>query len=283
MALRHGWVAALGAVMVLGVGVAEAVGPRATHPRGPFAEGQLIDGECPSRYPRCLSFTFDDGPDPRTTPRLLELLEQRRMRATFFVVGHRLDGDDAFHQANRAVLAETARRGHAIGHHGYRHVVLDGLGPGRLAYEFDRTDALIARAIGHRPAFFRAPFGELATTRAVEAVGARGMTPVYWALDTRDWAVHTPREVLRNFRAALDAHPRGGVVLMHDTRRWSVESVPLIFAELDRRNAALGARGEAPYRVVGLGAFVRRRGVAPLQGMPAGAMRHRHPRSATTP
>jgi len=246
-----------------------------------LANGQLIDGECPPRYPRCLALTFDDGPDPRLTPRLLDLLDHHRVRATFFVVGHRLDGDDAFHRANRAVLAETVRRGHTIGHHGYRHVVLDGLRPARLAEEIDRTDALIARVIGHRPALFRAPFGELASARAVDAIASRGMTPVYWALDTRDWAEHTPRAVLHNFRAALDGHPRGGVVLQHDTRGWSVAAVPLILNEIARRNAALVARGEAPYRMVGLGAFLHRRGAEPLRGMPMGAMR-RH-RRATAP
>lgn len=283
MTWRHGVVAALGALSVLGVGVAHAVGPRATHPRGPLANGQLIDGECPPRYPRCLALTFDDGPDYRTTPRLLNTLDQRRLRATFFVVGHRIDGDDTFHRANRAVLADTVRRGHTIGHHGYRHVVLDGLRPERLAYELDRTDALIAQVIGHRPALLRAPFGELGSRRAVQAVADRGMTPTYWSIDTHDWAVHEPRAVLRNFRAALNGHPRGGVVLLHDTRRWSVDAVPLILDEVARRNAALTARGEAPYRMVGLGAFFRSRGTEALQGMPAGAMRHRGRRAQATP
>ena len=58
-----------------------------------------------------------------------------------------------------------------------------------------------------------------------------------------------------NFRGLLDAYPRGGVVLMHDTRPWSVHAFPLILAEIDRRNARLVARGEAPYRIIGLEEF----------------------------
>lgn len=255
-------------------------GPVSRHPRGPLGGGQLIDGECPPRYPRCIALTFDDGPDYRTTPRLLRLLAERRLRVTFFAVGHRLDGDDLFHRRNRETLVEASRQGHTIAAHGYRHIVLDGLRPERLSFELDRTDQLITATLGRRPALFRAPFGLLGSRRAIDAVFSRGYTPAYWMLDTHDWEVRDPRAVLRNFRAALDGHPRGGVVLQHDTRPWSVSAVPLILNELDRRNAALIARGEAPYRMVGLGAFYRPLGHEAPRGMPL-SRRRRHAHAPT--
>ena len=220
-----------------------------------LGRGQLIEGRCPPQYPRCLSFTFDDGPEWSTTPRLLDMLEARRIRATFFVVGHRIDGEENHHRLNRAVLRDIARRGHRIGNHTFRHVLLDGLSQDALGREIDATARIIQRETGRRPWLLRAPFGELATQRTIKAVFSRQYTPVYWELDTVDWRVNSPRAVLENFRGLLDAYPRGGVVLMHDTRPWSVHAFPLILAEIDRRNARLVARGEAPYRIIGLEEF----------------------------
>lgn len=220
-----------------------------------LGRGNLIEGRCPPQYPRCLAFTFDDGPEWSTTPRLLDMLEARRIRATFFVVGHRIDGPQPHHALNRAVLRDIARRGHRIGNHTYQHVVLDDLGQRRLDREIDDTARIITRETGRRPWLFRAPFGALATQRTIKAVFSRQYTPVYWELDTLDWNVRSSRAVLDNFRALLDQYPRGGVVLMHDTRPWSVNAFPSILAEVDRRNARLIARGEAPYRIIGLEEF----------------------------
>lgn len=244
---------------------AAAVAVALVAPLGPVTArelrgGQYVDGSCErAGFTRCLALTFDDGPDHHTTPRVLETLAARSLRATFFVVGHRLDGDDDYHARNRAVLRDVARRGHAVGNHTHRHVVLDGLRPESLAFEIDRTADLIAAATGRRPRLFRAPFGALATRRAVQAVYARGYVPVHWELDTNDWAVHSAAAVARNFRVALDHHPAGGVVLMHDTHAWSVAALPLILREVERRNADLVARGEAPYRFVGLDELVAAR------------------------
>ena len=80
-----------------------------------LGHGQLIEGRCPPSMPRCIAFTFDDGPECRYTPRVLDALDAKGIKATFFVVGHRLDGDDGYHTANRAVLRDTVRRGHLIG------------------------------------------------------------------------------------------------------------------------------------------------------------------------
>lgn len=232
-------------------------------------DGQLIEGPCPAQYPRCIAFTFDDGPEWSTTPRLLDMLAARHIRATFFVVGHRLQGPENHHRLNRLVLRDIARRGHRIGNHTHNHVVLDGLRPEAIAREIDDTAELIARETGGRPWLLRAPFGALASDRALKAVFSRRYTPVYWQLDTEDWNVTSARAVLLNFRRVLDESPRGGVVLMHDTRPWSVTAFPLVLNEIDRRNASLIARGEAPYRIVGLEDFWQPLGARELpRGLP---------------
>lgn len=236
--------------------------------------GQHIDGRCPPRYARCLAFTFDDGPEIVTTPRLLDLLDAHRVKATFFVVGHRLDGDEPHHRAQRALLRDVVRRGHLLGNHTYHHVVLGNLRPRQIDYEIDRTAELVARSTGRRPALFRAPFGMLTAPRSLGAVAARNLTPAYWMIDTHDWEVTSAEAVTARFRQELLEHPRGGVVLLHDTRPWSVRAFPQIMAVVARRNAELAARGEAPYAIINLDQFYVPRGAEPLRGAPLNPRRH---------
>lgn len=233
-----------------------------------FRGGRLIGGGGCAR--RCIAFTFDDGPNWETTPALLDALDRRGIRATFFVTGHRIDGDGEVARRNRAVLATEWRHGHLVGNHTYHHDLLDTMSEATLRYEIDRTESLIHGVVGERVYLFRAPYGALHHPRAVSAVFSRGYTPVFWAMDSSDWRVNTAEAVLANVRAELDRAPRGGVLLMHDTLPWSVAAFPLILAEIDARNTALLARGEEPYEVVGLEGFYE-----PLRAAPARARRPR--------
>lgn len=215
-----------------------------------FRGGGLIRGFC-TRRP-CIALTFDDGPEYTTTPLILDELDRRRVRATFFVTGHRMDGDGEVARRNREVLRDTWRRGHLIGNHTYHHGLLDTMDDATLSREIDRTGQLIAETIGQPTYLFRAPFGALHHPRAVRAVFSRGLTPVFWAIDSRDWAAHSPDEILANVRAGLDASPRGGVVLFHDTLSRTVQALPRIFEEIEARNANRRAQGLPVYEFVGL-------------------------------
>lgn len=238
-----------------------------------FRQGGLITGPC-GRRP-CIALTFDDGPEFHTTPTLLEELSRRNLLATFFVVGHRLDGDSEAAVRNRAVLRETWQRGHLVGNHTYSHGLMDTMDEATLTRELDRTGELIEQAIGQPTFLFRAPYGALHHPRAVRAVYGRGLTPVFWAIDTNDWRVHTAEEVLANFRHELDAYPRGGVVLMHDTHPHSVAALPLILDEIEARNRARRQRGQPVYEFVGLDELWRPLGP---EGPPAGSTRRRRAR-----
>jgi peptidoglycan/xylan/chitin deacetylase (PgdA/CDA1 family) len=217
---------------------------------GRFRGGGLIRGPCAQRP--CIALTFDDGPEHTTTPVVLDELDRHGVRATFFVVGRRFDGDGPIAERNRDTLRETWRRGHLIGNHTYTHALMDVLDDRRLEREVEGNSEAIERVIGTRTFLFRAPFGALHHPRAVRAVYSRGLTPVFWAIDTRDWASHSPEEVVANFRAGLDASPRGGVVLFHDTLERTARALPMVFAEISARNAARRARGQQPYEFVGL-------------------------------
>lgn len=217
-----------------------------------YRAGRLMRGQCGRR---CIAFTFDDGPNWETTPRLLDELSRRHLRATFFVTGHRMDGDGDVAQRNRAVLLRAWRAGHLVGNHTYHHDLMDTMSTETLRFEIDRTETLVREVIGQRPFLFRAPYGALNHPRAVSEVFSRGYTPVFWAMDSNDWRVNTADGVLANVIAELDRSTYGGVLLMHDTLPWSVAAFPRIVEEIERRNAAFVARGEAPYEIVGLDRF----------------------------
>lgn len=220
-----------------------------------FRGGRLMRGQCTRR---CVALTFDDGPNWETTPRLLTTLARRGLRATFFVTGHRIDGDGEVARRNRETLRAAWDQGHLVGNHTYHHDLLDTMDDARLTYEIDRTATLIEGVIGQRTFLFRAPYGALNHPRAVRAVFSRGYTPAFWAMDSRDWQVNTPAAVLANVREELARSPRGGILLMHDTLPWSVDAVPAILDEIDARNRDLIARGQEPYEIVGLERFYER-------------------------
>ncbi|MDP3277481.1 MAG: polysaccharide deacetylase family protein [Deltaproteobacteria bacterium] len=215
-----------------------------------FRGGGLIRGPCARRA--CIALTFDDGPEHSTTPRVLDELDRRGVRATFFVVGRRFDGDGPIAERNREVLRDVWRRGHMVGNHTYTHPLMDRLDERSITREIERTDRVITETLGVRTFLFRAPYGAMQTPAARHAVYSRGLTPVFWAIDTRDWAAHSPEEVLANFRAGLDESPRGGVVLFHDTLPRTTQALPLVFDEIAARNEQRRTRGLPPYEFVGL-------------------------------
>jgi peptidoglycan/xylan/chitin deacetylase (PgdA/CDA1 family) len=151
------------------------------------------------------TFTFDDGPDPAWTPRVLTELERCGARATFFVVGERVADDPV---PARVALAA----GHGVELHCHRHVRHTELSEAEL--EADTTAALfeLERAGLGRPRYWRTPWG--VCTSATERVAARhGLRLVGWTIDTHDWRGDRSAAMLEGAGALLEG---GAVVLMHD-------------------------------------------------------------------
>lgn len=154
--------------------------------------------------PRTLSLTFDDGPDPIWTPRIVERLGRCHVRATFFMVGER-------------VLAEPvlARKVHAAGHdlqlHCHRHVRHTELTEAELQHDAESALAAL-ESVGVRPRLWRAPWGVCtdATRRVAERLG---LQLVRWSIDTHDWRGDEPHAMLDYARAQF---ADGGPVLLHD-------------------------------------------------------------------
>ncbi len=158
-----------------------------------------------------LALTFDDGPDPRGTPAILDALDVHSVSATFFVLG-------AFVAHHRDIVAETARRGHEVAVHGWDHGSTVGKAPRVLRDELVRTAQVVAEVTGQAPRWYRPPYGvETASSR--RAAHAAGLRTVLWTTWGVDWSRRaTPASVVARIRR--DAHP-GGTVLLHDSDRTS--------------------------------------------------------------
>jgi peptidoglycan/xylan/chitin deacetylase (PgdA/CDA1 family) len=156
---------------------------------------------------RELALTFDDGPDPRWTPALLDMLEARGHRATFFVIGARAE-------RHAALLDEMRRRGHEIANHTWAHsYATPFFPPARLAGELGRTNDLIERATGVRPRWFRPPVG-LLSPRIPPAALAAGLRLVAWTASARDGvASMTVKRAFGKLDASIAA---GAILVMHD-------------------------------------------------------------------
>jgi peptidoglycan/xylan/chitin deacetylase (PgdA/CDA1 family) len=218
---------------------------------GDLGDGRVITGATARRM---VLFTFDDGPDPVNTPRLLDLLDERGVRAVFFIVARGLDESRVQAPERAELLREIARRGHVVGAHGWDHASLDTLNPRELHRQLDQSERVFERILGGRPRLFRPPFG-LRTRRSDEVLAQRGYTQMLWNLATGDFQLRRARDVLTIFRRSLRRHERhgasgGGIVILHDTHRHSVDAFPRIHDELLARNCQYLARNEELYDVI---------------------------------
>lgn len=154
-----------------------------------------------------LALTFDDGPDPASTPQFLEELDALGWRATFFLLGSMTD-------ASPGLAAEIAAGGHEVAVHGYDHVGTLWRTPRAVADDLNRATDAVERASGARPCWYRPPFGEL-SAGALLAARRASVTTVLWSAWGRDWrAEATPASVVNDLQRGILA---GGTVLLHDS------------------------------------------------------------------
>lgn len=178
-----------------------------------------------------VGLTFDDGPDPRTTPDILDLLEARGVRATFFVVGNRV-------AAARGLVAETAARGHRVENHSFRHSPAFFFHPPwTLRDDLSRCQEAVAEATGRVPVWFRAPAG-FRGPLLQPALAAERLALASWTRRGFDAFEREPRKVLARLTRNLRA---GDILLLHDAssataasgRSAALETLPLLLDTLD--------------------------------------------------
>ena len=226
--------------------IATTVRPRtATHPktaargRSFRAPGRRIAG-CWTGY---VTLSFDDGPDPGSTPRLLAALRRTGLHATFFDVGQRV--------AEYPKLArQTVQYGNAVEDHTWDHRSLTGastrtraLTARQVTAELDRAKGAIILATGQRPQFLRPPYGD--TDAAVQRLaGQLGLIEVGWTVDSNDYTEIGTRRLIANVLQVR----AGGVVIMHDSGRLpnTIAAIPAIAAGLHARGLCAGPLVPSP-------------------------------------
>ena len=172
-----------------------------------------------------IAMTFDDGPHPQNTPRLLDILRARNVKATFYVIGRSVD---LYPQIVRRTVAE----GHEMGNHSYTHRLLSKLGDSELRQEMVRCHEAVGRAAGVRMRTMRPPYGGL-LQRQRELVHAEfGYPTILWAVDPLDWKRPGPSVVTSRILSGTNA---GSIVLAHDLHAQTVDAMPATIDGLLRR------------------------------------------------
>jgi peptidoglycan/xylan/chitin deacetylase (PgdA/CDA1 family) len=188
-----------------------------------------------------VALTFDDGPDPDSTPAVLDALDAAGVRATFFVLGEQL-------MQHHAIARETLARGHELGLHGFGHERHTDM-PGRSAADdMARGVGTFEAAVGRRPRFYRPPHGAF-NEASYAACGDLGMEPVYWSAWGLDWEALAAERIAE--LAARDLGD-GAIVLLHDSARYAPREsaaataavVPLLASRAAEAGLALGTLGE---------------------------------------
>lgn len=161
-------------------------------------------------YERKIALTFDDGPHPVYTEMLLDGLAERGIKATFFLIGRNIEGQED-------LVRRMYEEGHLIGSHTYSHVQLTTLEVSDACEEIRRTNEVIEEITGKPPVYIRPPFGSWSEklTCAVD------MTVVLWSVDPRDWQSQNKDAVVRHIVKNTE---EGDVILLHDVYKSSVEA-----------------------------------------------------------
>lgn len=183
---------------------------------------------------KVVALTFDDGPYPHTTEELLAVLREKKVRATFFVLGSNLE-------KNKELFAQTVADGHEIGSHAYSHRLLTKLSAEECERELDQAEGLIS-VYAPRPTLFRAPGG--AYNHAVlNAARKHGYTIINWNIDPLDWQ----RPPVNTIAARVVGQVKpGSIVLMHDgqSRMNTPQAVAILVDQLRESGYEIVTVGE---------------------------------------
>ncbi|GIP33019.1 polysaccharide deacetylase family protein [Paenibacillus sp. J2TS4] len=179
------------------------------------SSSQLTLSELRAKYPQSfrlqgssrgkkIALTFDDGPDQRFTPQILEILKKNNVKATFFLLGYRAE-------ANPNVVKRIAKEGHAIGNHSYNHPNFPNLPLTVFEQQMTRTQKILNRLIGYEPKLIRPPYGAINEEQLQWAIQNQFMI-VNWNVDSLDWKGLSAKQVSANI---LNHAHSGAIILQH--------------------------------------------------------------------
>lgn len=163
-----------------------------------------------------VAMTFDDGPSAANTPRLLDMLKQRNIKATFFLIGQNV-------AANPDIVRRILAEGHEIGNHTWTHPQLSKLGDDRVTTEITKTQEAIKEASGFTPTLLRPPYGAITPRQREWIENQFGLSVILWSVDPLDWKRPGPSVVTQ--RILSQARP-GAIILSHDIHKQTIDAMP---------------------------------------------------------
>lgn len=172
-----------------------------------------------------VAMTFDDGPHPANTPRLLDMLRDRNIKATFYVIGRNVE---MYPEITRRIVAE----GHEIGNHTYTHRNMTKLGDEAVRTELVKTRDAIARAAGVQPRTMRPPYGALLQSQRSWIHSEFNYPTIMWSVDPRDWQRPGPSVVASRI---VSGTTPGAIILAHDLHAPTVDAMPAALDGLLRK------------------------------------------------
>jgi peptidoglycan/xylan/chitin deacetylase (PgdA/CDA1 family) len=180
-----------------------------------------------SRKNKQVALTFDDVPDIRFTPQLLDVLKRYEIKATFFIVGYRA-------QNHPDLVRRMVREGHALGNHSYNHALMTKTTLPKFEKQIMRTQSIIRSLTGQAPKYYRPPYGEI-NEEQLRWAERHGFTVVNWDVDSLDWKGLSASEVAGNIIPAVKP---GSIVLQHggggkgQDLSGTIEALPKIIEQL---------------------------------------------------
>jgi len=178
---------------------------------------------------RQVALTFDDGPSPGVTDKILEILKKEKVKANFFVIGRKAE-------KNPDLLRRIAEGGHEIGNHSYNHSRTSWINEKKLQKEVRRTSELISSITGLPVFLFRPPYGKIDRHKR-KLLEKQGYNIILWSIGADDCyregrGIRPPKSIIWRVVSRV----RGGdIVLLHDNSRQIVEALPGMIKQLKRK------------------------------------------------
>jgi peptidoglycan/xylan/chitin deacetylase (PgdA/CDA1 family) len=172
-----------------------------------------------------IAMTFDDGPSAKLTPKLLDLLAQHHIKATFFLIGQNAT-------ENPELVAREAREGHEVANHSWSHPNLAKMSEDGVRGQLRKTDDAVKNAMGKSPTLMRPPYGSITPHQKKWIHQEFGYKVVLWDVDPLDWRRPGPsavcNRIVKNTRA-------GSIILAHDIHPGTIEAMPCVFKALEEK------------------------------------------------
>lgn len=195
-----------------------------------------------------LVLTFDDGPNLKTTPAVLDTLAKHHLHVIFFQVGEMVGGKS---KRVAEIEARIVREGHIIGNHTMTHKDLckKKVDDGRAAREIDESRETIVAVAGVQPRWFRVPYG-VRCERVEKLLADRGLVHFHWDLDPQEWKHNDAPKAVKYVESELGRMSDRNVLLMHDIKTATVKALPEILDWIDAENVKRVAAHKRPIRII---------------------------------